>query len=233
MIKNSQYQILLATAIVLGATILANLYITLKWDYGGQSIFPLFLVWWDTVLLICSALFHLFRKSVSKDSEELLPHDKEWVQQYTRVANHIQKETKTGMWWFDIKTEHVEWTPNLKRIYEKPKNWTVDLAEIDAMVSDESREHYDAHTQSHRHGQSIEPFDYKVNTKSGIKILRAIIIPTIKNGEVVQIYGSVQDVTEEIRAAESFKLFNLQLQVELQQSIGAKETERLLKRLEI
>ena len=139
---------------------------------------------------VIGALESLKDVTERKNTEEALQKSQELLRQTGKIA-------KIGGWDFDPVTLKVTWTEEVSHIYELDHNLETNLEVVLKFYPDESRSKLEtALKEAIEHGK---PYDLEleiITAKNNHKWVRTIAKPIIENGNVVNVIGSFQDITE-------------------------------------
>ncbi len=138
---------------------------------------------------------------ITKMNEKLHKHMK-WLNDAARLA-------KIGGWEIDLDTGKTYWTDEVYEIHEVDKDFDHNVdSGIEFYHPDDKKELEKAVHQTMENGA---PFDLEcrfITAKGNEKLVRAIGAGELKNGELVRVYGSFQDITEEKEKEEKIKYIN-------------------------
>lgn len=123
---------------------------------------------------------------------------------------YAEKITMMGNWQWDVVTNIVKWSPNLYNIFgidekEYPK---IDYGSSFKFIHPDDLALVTSYVQkSIANKQFPDNFEYRIITKKGeLKIVRLLgEVVVNKKGEVVELIGTCQDVTEQKMAEKKFK----------------------------
>lgn len=102
-----------------------------------------------------------------------------------------------GGWEFNPHTEDIYWSDQVYRIHEVPVGKQVSLEEALQYYPREDREKIEHGLQNALEEQDSYDFEVRLETNKGnIKWVRTMGRPVIRNGEVLKISGTFQDITE-------------------------------------
>jgi PAS domain S-box-containing protein len=138
--------------------------------------------------------------SERKKAEAILKYQQEILDEMGRVA-------KIGGWEFDADTGKGTWTEETARIHDLDPN---DPANVEIGISfytDESRAKIENAIKEAI--EKVKPYDLElelVSAKGNHKWVRTIGNPKTKNGKVVKVRGSFQDITEIVLAEKALKV---------------------------
>lgn len=109
--------------------------------------------------------------------------------------------SRVGGWSFDVESGRLSWTDQTRRIFGVPAGYQPDVVEAIGFYEDDA-----VGSISEVFGRALEtgePYDIElaIRTVQGERRLtRSIGKPIVRDGRVVRISGSIQDVTDELRA---------------------------------
>ena len=129
------------------------------------------------------------KQELEKTRQALLEQD-EWLEETGRIA-------KVGGWELDVETGKVDWTWETYRIHGLSPCQAPQLEEAINYYPPESRVILEPALK--RALEAGEPFDLElqfINAAGENLIVRPICRPVIKDGKVVRLRGSLQDITE-------------------------------------
>jgi hypothetical protein len=139
--------------------------------------------------------------SIYKDYDYFVEvRTREYLDKYLTVSSLIQHKTKSGIWSYDITNDTIEWLgEGMYNIYEIDKNSNSELS-LDLLRSHviSDLDAYDNIVVNMIKTNTFDSFNYTIKVKSGVKYLRCDAVPSYKNNKLVEIYGSVTDITESI-----------------------------------
>jgi len=115
----------------------------------------------------------------------------------TLLLNDAQRIAKMGAWELDLSTGQTFWTDALKEIYEVSQDFVADPKLIFSFYTKESeKELKEAIELCIAKGKDYR-LDLEIITAKGNKIwVRAIGNAAFENGELVKLYGTLQDITQ-------------------------------------
>ncbi|HII80934.1 MAG TPA: PAS domain S-box protein [Methanosarcina sp.] len=120
------------------------------------------------------------------------------------LLNEVSRIAKIGGWKFDLMSGMITWTPEIARIYEK--DMPADLKSASSIYHPTSiRILEKAINDAMEKGESYDHELELISAKGKHKWVRAIGRPAIKDGKVVKLIGTLQDITERKEAQEELK----------------------------
>lgn len=156
--------------------------------------------------------------SVVRDITEQKKYEQKLRQRQQRLLRS-QKIGKIGDWEFDPETEHLFWSSMMYKIYERdPELGPPSFQEIqNKYYGDHSNKHNRVVERAIKHAEPYD-IDLQLQTEKGnSKYIRAIGIPSKDNeGQVVQLLGIVQDITERKRSQKELEQRNTFIQTALE-----------------
>ena len=127
--------------------------------------------------------------SEQKSRERELERSRDFLDRTQRIA-------KVGGWEFDLRDETVEWTDQTKRIHDVPLDYEPSLDDALGFYSPEDRQKVRTLVERCRNEGATWEDDFRLVTASGTeRWVRTRGEPVIKDGRVVALRGTVQDVT--------------------------------------
>ncbi|WP_298484251.1 PAS domain-containing protein [uncultured Maribacter sp.] len=133
----------------------------------------------------------------SQDITIIREKEKELLQrnQQLRIS---EKMTMTGNWHWSTKTNKVIWSDNLYNIYEHDKNEPVKYETYINYIHEDDKDTIISNLKAGMQDGKFRDATYRIRLKNGkVKTLKSVgKIITDSNGEVIEILGSCQDVTE-------------------------------------
>ncbi|RKR14044.1 PAS domain S-box-containing protein [Maribacter vaceletii] len=118
--------------------------------------------------------------------------------QQLRIA---EKMTRIGNWQWNPKTNTVIWSDNMYNIYEHDKNEPVKYETYISYVYEEDKSTVISNLKAGMQDGNFRNATYRIQLKNGkIKTLKTVgKIITNKDGDVIEMLGTCQDVTERIQ----------------------------------
>lgn len=132
-----------------------------------------------------------------ENQEKLRAADREARLQQTLLAQ-IGHISRIGVWWWRLSDNHLDWSDEIYRIYELPVGSEIVLERAFDPYQGEARVALDAAIEASL--QTLQPFDVTtrfVTMKGNSRWVRAIGVPEVHEGDVVRLFGTFQDVTEQ------------------------------------
>ena len=133
-----------------------------------------------------------------------------------RLLNDVGRIAKIGGWEFDALTGEGTWTPEVARIYGLDPDDCTNRNYGESFFVAESKERIDAAINNCI--ETAVPFDVELELISadGVnKWVRSIGNPVVKDGRVVKLMGSFQDITERKLAADMLQESELRVRKKL------------------
>jgi signal transduction histidine kinase len=106
---------------------------------------------------------------------------------------------KIGGWELDLNSGHIQWTAQSYHIHDCSPGDDIDLEKVLAFYTPEAREVLEALMQQCM--ESGKPFDAEfsiISARGQVKKIRSIGQPGYVDGQLVRMYGVVQDITEQL-----------------------------------
>lgn len=120
--------------------------------------------------------------------------------------NEAQKLGKIGNWEFDLKSRNVTGSDEACRIFGFPNRTIIPSAELLEKIHVDDREHYLSETKNWISGRNLKTIQYRIVIDSKVKYIKEKAnIEKDSKGQVIRLYGTVQDLTEEIHAQQSIR----------------------------
>ncbi len=119
-----------------------------------------------------------------------------------RQLRQAEKLTRTGNWYVDLASEHVEWSPEVYRIHGRPQSYTPTLADgIEAYHPDDRARVQECVERGIIEG-SPWTFELRIVRPNGaIRQVRSIGEPEYDpDGNVIGLFGVFCDITDDQRA---------------------------------
>lgn len=112
-----------------------------------------------------------------------------------------------GNWELDLETSELTWSQKTKEIHELPEDFEPTQEKLEKLYK--KSEHWPAIERSiERIIQDGEPFDHEVRiitAKGNERWIRVMGQPEFKDGEVIRVYGSMQNIDQRKRAEEELQ----------------------------
>ena len=148
-----------------------------------------------------------------QDMSELVLREKEWQRQEI-MFKETQKIAKTGGWVLDVATGNTTWTEEVYHIHEVPLDFDHNKANgIDFYHPEDRPRLVKALEQCITEGIDCDLVCRFTTAKGRELIVRAIGHPIHVNGEIVQLMGVFQDITQQYEAEKRLKDLNHRLQM--------------------
>ncbi|MFM1874766.1 MAG: hypothetical protein RL266_503 [Bacteroidota bacterium] len=128
-----------------------------------------------------------------------------------------QKIAKVGSWEWDVQSQTVWWSDEMYRIYETDVR-SISLDEVRSFIHPEDRQRVESVT-SHDLSEKITPvIEYRILLRSGTvkHVVSSADQILDKNGNVVRLIGTLQDVTEKVLAFEKLEAERIQRELTIQ-----------------
>ena len=121
-----------------------------------------------------------------------------------------QKISKTGSWEWSVGGDEVKWSSEMCRIYEHPES-SVTIPKVRSFIHPDDKERVISITEKDTSEDFQPVIEYRIQLASGtIKhVVSSAKQVKDKNGKVVRIIGTVQDVTEYARINEQLQTLSL------------------------
>ena len=106
---------------------------------------------------------------------------------------------KIGGWELELDSGHVQWTAQSYRIHDCLPGEEIDLEKVLSFYTPEAKESLEALMQQCM--ESGKPFDAEfsiISARQQVKKIRSIGQPGYVDGQLVRMYGVVQDITEQL-----------------------------------
>ncbi|GEM_PF-1949033 len=141
--------------------------------------------------------------SDQKEAERHLRNERDRLRESQQIG-------QIGDWYYDIPTNQITWMPMMFEIYERdPQKGAPNYEELKNFYPDDFEVHEE---MVERAVEEKKPYSYdiKINTEKGnTKYVHVEGKPRLNaEGEVVKLYGIVQDITERKKAYKSEKRLN-------------------------
>lgn len=128
--------------------------------------------------------------------------EREKAEEALRLTNNqlieAQEIAKMGSWQWNIAQGKIEWSDGMYKLYGKPKDVQLQFDEIMGMVHPEDREALDKHIENALATHVYSTYTYRICRPDGIRIMMAngdVVLDD--QGKVVQMIGTIQDITEQ------------------------------------
>jgi len=113
------------------------------------------------------------------------------------VLSATGKMAKVGGWRLDAETRELRWTEQTRRIYELPAGYTPTVREALDFYHPEDRARLAAALEEAlSRGQSYDLELQLTTAKGNERWIRTVCRPTVIEGEVVELQGTIQDITD-------------------------------------
>jgi PAS domain S-box-containing protein len=135
-----------------------------------------------------------------KAAEEALRTSEDMLRRTAQLA-------RVGGWVFDVRTNSMDWSDEVRRIHEVPHDFVPTVDSILAFFSPADQERVRAVGAAALQGGTPWQFEVELTTAKGRKIwVHTTGEPIRENGRFVRLIGAMQDITERLRAEESTRL---------------------------
>ncbi|GER59869.1 hypothetical protein ULMA_19770 [Patiriisocius marinus] len=124
-----------------------------------------------------------------------------------QLLNFAEKITKMGNWQWDLITNDLYWSTNLCKIFEIDENTDITFETYFDFVHPDDREEVSDQIKESIEGELFNSVIHRIILKSGtIKIIQLLAV-VVKNedGDVLEMIGSCQDITEQRMAENKFR----------------------------
>lgn len=141
------------------------------------------------------------------------------LRQSEASLSEAQKIAKIGSWEWDVGSERVWWSDEMYRIYETEKR-EITLSDVKSFIHPDDRKRVDELTSKDLN-DNIEPvIEYRILLNSDrIKhVISSAKQVKDSNGQVTQLIGTLQDVTEKVTSELEAKANQIQRELTLQAS---------------
>jgi len=135
------------------------------------------------------------------------------LQEKDELLTTVGSMAKVGGWEFDVRTGQGTWTKEVAKIHDMDPNEATSVQIELAFFQDESRKKIEAAVKAAiEHGVPYD-LELEMTTAQGThKWVRTIGQPVKDNGEVVKVWGSFQDISEQKQAAQEIFRLNTELE---------------------
>ena len=155
----------------------------------------------------------------------------EELREKERLLNEVGRLAKIGGWQFDPATGKGTWTEEVARIHDIDPGEKTSLDRGLSFFEDTSRKKIErAITEAVEQGKSYALDLELISAKGAHKWVRTIGHPKTENGKIAQLWGSIQDVTEQKRIENEIRDLNRDL--ELRVALRTSELKEANKELE-
>ena len=113
-----------------------------------------------------------------------------------RLLRHTESVADTGGWEFDVESQELRWTEGTREIHGTHPDYDPTIEEAIGFYHPEDRNRIESAVERCLEG---EPFDEElrlVTTEGELRWVRSIGEPICEGGEVVEMRGAIQDITE-------------------------------------
>lgn len=145
-------------------------------------------------------------------SEARLRSSEESLQEAQRIA-------KIGSWEWDVGAEYVWWSDEMYRIYETEKR-NIKLSEVKEFIHPEDREYVDSVARNDLSKEMSPVIEYRILIRQGVvkHVVSSANQVLNKEGNVVRLIGTLQDVTEKVLEQESLQAERIQRELAISAS---------------
>lgn len=118
----------------------------------------------------------------------------------SEVALHAEQLSGVGGWSFDAERNELTWTPNTYRIFGLEVDEPIGVESAVGLYAEEDRPRIaEAFRRALEHGEAYD-ITLDIVTRSGERRrARSIGEPIFRDGRIVRVSGSIQDITEQVR----------------------------------
>ncbi|WP_147437253.1 PAS domain S-box protein [Ulvibacter antarcticus] len=124
-----------------------------------------------------------------------------------QLLTFAEKITMMGNWQWDLTTNAVKWSANLFQIFGLDENSDVSYDTYFSFVHPDDKEMVTEHVQKSLEDKKFDDLSHRIKLKDGtVKIIQLLAeIITNKDGELIEMIGTCQDVTEQRMAENKFR----------------------------
>ena len=124
-----------------------------------------------------------------------------------QLLNFAEKITKMGNWQWDLVTNDLYWSTNLCKIFEIDENTNITFETYFDFVHPDDKESVSDQIKESIEGELFESVVHRIILKSGVVKIIQLLAVVVKDeaGDVVEMIGSCQDITEQRMAENKFK----------------------------
>lgn len=174
--------------------------------------------WFDTMAIpIKNAEGEIIRWLGSNTDIQEIYSVQENLERKEKLLQDAQGLAKTGSWELDLETQEVTWSKQMFLNFNFPfAEKAPDLGEIEKIFVPEFPEKW--HYQLERCKSDGTPYSGQLIVKSieGTKWLKARGEAVSKNGKIVGLRGTCQDITEEVNATSEIEIVKTRLEMALE-----------------
>ncbi|TDX00717.1 PAS domain-containing protein [Dinghuibacter silviterrae] len=124
-----------------------------------------------------------------------------------RLSEDSSAMARIGGWQFDLETERLTWSPEVKRIHEVTPDYVPNLEEAIHFYAPEGRSIIEAQVaKSIQDGESWDLELPLITARGNRKWVRAQGEAEVQGGRVVRLYGAFQDITRAYKIKEQIRL---------------------------
>jgi two-component system CheB/CheR fusion protein len=129
----------------------------------------------------------------------VMAHDNTELIASAKKLNEAQQIAQIGHWDWDVSANRLTWSDNMYNIYGVSSTDGIDFDKFISLVHPDDRSDLEANIDSAFQSQTFDDFFHRIITPAGeLKIMHARgEIITDKNGKVMQLVGTGQDVTKQ------------------------------------
>jgi two-component system, sensor histidine kinase len=148
------------------------------------------------VLVLLVAMAEKIRRL--RDSEQLLARQNSSLEQTRRLLQEAQRIGKLGYWITDVAGESSVWSPQIFEIAGLSPTATVNLKAVEALLHPEDADEYVRLRMQVRRTKAALTHEHRwIRPDGGLRWVRVEAIPSLgPDGEVIGLFGIVQDITE-------------------------------------
>ncbi len=148
-------------------------------------------------------------------------HLEQRLRQIEELSSQVSRLAQIGAWALDLKTSHLMWSSEVRRIHGVPDDYVATLPSALAFHPPEAREAFTTALETTAlHGT---PFDLELplDLTSGRRWVRVIGGPERNRGEITGIQGAIQDITSRHESEAARRQLELQLfQAQKMETLG-------------